>query len=133
MAENILMNFRKVGFQWLSRAFAFKRYPKPVFVSEIIGDVLKLDDQSLPSLEDEDFAIKKYVEKNLINIILKVEDEIESKNNPKKKKHGFCFMCKSPARFYCKDTGIPVCGSECKKAHINYIANNTCLDYQYTQ
>ena len=61
MAENILMNFRKVGFSWLSRAFAFKRYPKPTFMNEIIGNVLKLEDQSLPSLEDEEFAIKKYV------------------------------------------------------------------------
>lgn len=46
-------------------------------------------------------------------------------------KYGFCFMCLKPADFYCKDTGVPVCGSDCKKAHINYITNNPIIDFQY--
>lgn len=41
-------------------------------------------------------------------------------------------MCLKPADFYCKDTGISVCSSDCKKAHINYIINNSSLDFQYS-
>ncbi len=37
--------------------------------------------------------------------------------SPERGKNGWCFMCHKPANFYCKDTKVPVCGSECKKAH----------------
>ena len=40
-------------------------------------------------------------------------------------------MCSKGADFYCKDTKIPVCSSDCKKAHINYISNNPAIDFQY--
>ena len=33
-------------------------------------------------------------------------------------KFGLCFMCRQPAEHYCKDTKIPVCGSDCKKNHL---------------
>ena len=53
MAENILTDFRKKGYSWLARAFSFKKYPRPPYVDEILGGVLKLEDQSsLPSIED---------------------------------------------------------------------------------
>ena len=41
-------------------------------------------------------------------------------------------MCSNPAGYYCKDTKIPVCSSDCKKSHINLIYNNNCLDYQFS-
>lgn len=40
-------------------------------------------------------------------------------------------MCLNPAGFYCKDTKVPICGSDCKMAHINYINNNPFIDFQY--
>jgi hypothetical protein len=42
-------------------------------------------------------------------------------------------MCHKPSGFYCKDTGVAVCSSECKKDHINYIASNPALDFQYDE
>ena len=65
-------------------------------------------------------------------MVLKVESDLSNQNSEKKSKYGHCFMCCKPADYYCKDTKIPVCGSECKKAHINYISNNPSIDFQYT-
>lgn len=68
------------------------------------------------------------------NMLLTIEHEQKSRYDEQtglKSKYGFCLMCHKPADYYCKDTKIPVCGSDCKKAHLNYISNNPCLDYQY--
>lgn len=73
--------------------------------------------------------LSKYVEKIVHNMTLKIDSDMSSQP---KSKYGFCLMCSKPADYYCKDTKIPVCGSECKKAHLNYISNNPSIDYQYS-
>ncbi len=72
----------------------------------------------------------------MVNILNKVEDKVQLDNqinsikahyinkskNPsstiKKGKYLYCFMCQSPADYYCKDTKIPVCSVQCKKYHL---------------
>lgn len=131
MPENILENFQRVGYQWLSRAFEFKKYETPTFVEEFSGKVLRLEDKGLPTVEDEKLSLQKYIKKIVDNMTLQAED-ILCGDSEKRSKFGFCFMCEKRADFYCKDTKIPVCGSECKRAHINYIFNNSFLDFRYS-
>ena len=36
---------------------------------------------------------------------------------------GWCFICRGPAKLYCKDTRIPICSLECKKRHLEELGN----------
>lgn len=67
----------------------------------------------------------------LDNIVLNVDNSLKLESERVQSKYGFCLMCKKPADYYCKDTGVPVCGSDCKKSHINYIDNNPAINFQY--
>lgn len=49
----------------------------------------------------------------------------------KRGKHGCCFLCKQPADYYCKDTRVPVCGVDCKKAHLELLARSNALNGHY--
>ena len=42
---------------------------------------------------------------------------------------GWCFMCRGPAKLYCKDTRIPVCSLECKKRHLEDLGNYFTLKF----
>ena len=42
---------------------------------------------------------------------------------------GWCFMCRGPAKLYCKETRIPICSLECKKGHLEDLGNLISLKY----
>lgn len=44
----------------------------------------------------------------------KIRNEVGQKNGF----FGWCFVCRSPANFYCKETRVPICGASCKLKHL---------------
>ena len=53
----------------------------------------------------------------MAEMIDKVEGNLQVEQQSKGK-FGVCFMCRSPAGYYCKDTLVPVCSADCKKTHL---------------
>ena len=48
-------------------------------------------------------------------------------------KKGWCFLCRNPADYYCKDTKVPVCSATCKKKHLEMLKDSPSLNYQHSQ
>lgn len=128
MPDNVLVNFKYTGYRWLSRCFSFKKCSRPSYIDEITSGMVESEIKNLPSAEDFHKSIEKYVGKVVNNMVLQIE---EGFSDSKKFRYGNCFMCAKGADYYCKDTKVPVCSSECKKAHINYISNNPAIDFLY--
>ena len=63
-------------------------------------------------------------------LIDSIEQDVEGK--AKGGKYGRCFVCKVNADYYCKDTKVPVCGVECKKAHLELLTKTNSLGRQYS-
>ena len=72
MPENILESFRYTGYRWMERTFAFKKLSKPVYAEDITSGILKTENRTLPTDEDEERALKRYIEKIVVNMVMKV-------------------------------------------------------------
>jgi hypothetical protein len=86
---------------------------------------------TLPKAQHERQQTEKYMDLILEELVGKVEEQL-GEGQPGGKK-GFCFLCRKPADYYCKDTKVPVCSVGCKKAHLEMLSSCSALNFQYSQ
>jgi hypothetical protein len=83
--------------------------------------------QSLPSSVSEEefekevntsipiFSVPSIDEKNLLLYSKTYKVNLTNEKTASAGLFGWCYMCRSTADFYCKDTRLPVCGKKCKE------------------
>lgn len=76
MPDNVLENFKYTGYRWLSRCFSFKKCLRPPYIDEITSGIIQSEMRNLPTIEDSNKALEKYIGKIVENIVLQVHQNI---------------------------------------------------------